>query len=440
MGCGVYDGELLPGSQSDREAQQGTATSASHGSPGRQGTRGASLDDDAGTPPSSCGDGRVSDDERCDSAIARGRAGACPSDCESSDPCVTRAELVGDDCQRRCAITQITEVRDGDGCCPIGADSMRDRDCGRCGDGVISAGETCDPPERCPNEQTCRTEGCQVAMLSGNPDTCSSTCARTSIVECEHGDACCPAGCSRGTDNDCALACGDGVLDEKSGETCEPLSSVAPCVTSCDDGNACTLDAMSGSSDNCNSLCTHFPVIAPSGGDDCCPPGANAAIDSDCTPRCGNNVREASEECDGGAACSADCKVIPMEERQCRDTVMVDAKATDACKECVCTRCARLATDCYDSGDGKRDRYCASIVQCARRSGCTRDGCFCGTSATCANPNGACREQIADAAGTESPERVDDRANDRDYALVRAREYTECERDRCADACERSRR
>lgn len=448
IGCGVYDedrldtqsGAAMQGSPSTSPQNAAQTSSRGKTETPRGGTRGSALDEDAGTPPTLCGDGRVSDDERCDSAIAQGRDGACPFECKVTEPCVAKAQLVGDGCQRRCAVTRITEPRDDDGCCPSGADPARDRDCGGCGDGVISTGETCDPPESCPDEQTCRSEGCYVTTLTGNPATCSSICVRTPIVECEHGDACCPAGCSRGTDDDCALACGDGVLDEKSGETCEPQSTIAPCVTSCDDGDVCTTDALTGSSQNCNARCSHFAVTAAIDRDGCCPPGANAANDSDCTPRCGNNVREGSEECDGGPACTADCKAIPMEELQCRSKVMLDADASDACRECVCTRCAQLAVDCYDSGDAKRDRLCAPIVQCARRSGCTRDACYCGTSPLCSNPNGECRAEIEDGADTRSAERIDERSNDRDYALVRAQEYTECERDRCDDSCGRRRR
>jgi hypothetical protein len=404
--------------------------------------RDAAPDEDAGTDSmsSACGDGRVDASEQCDTAIAPGRPGACPSRCEASqDRCVSSTTLDGEACQRRCVLTKVTRVRDGDGCCPPGADAMRDRDCGQCGDGVIASGETCDPPERCPNEQTCRSEGCYIATLSGDPNTCTSTCSRTSIVECGDGDACCPAGCSRGNDNDCALACGDGLLDETSGESCEPLSTIAPCVTSCDDGEACTLDVLTGSSQNCNARCAHFPVTAAIGGDRCCPPGANAANDSDCGPRCGNNVQENGEECDGGEACSAECKTVPMEQRQCLAEVMLERNASQTCKECVCTRCAQLAVDCYGSGDATRDDHCADIVRCARSSGCSRDACYCGTSLGCFAPNGACREQIEDGAGSQSPQTVEDRKNDRGFALVRAREYAECERERCADACERDR-
>lgn len=42
-------------------------------------------------------------------------------------------------------------------------------------------------------------------------------------------------------------------------------------------------------------------------GDDCCPPTCNANNDSDCTPKCGNNIVEMGETCDGNCpTCTAE--------------------------------------------------------------------------------------------------------------------------------------
>jgi hypothetical protein len=47
-------------------------------------------------------------------------------------------------------------------------------------------------------------------------------------------------------------------------------------------------------------------VNAAVGGDSCCPAGANANNDSDCSPVCGNGVRESGEVCDGDCPRSCD--------------------------------------------------------------------------------------------------------------------------------------
>jgi hypothetical protein len=51
-------------------------------------------------------------------------------------------------------------------------------------------------------------------------------------------------------------------------------------------------------------VCSNIQNTAPANGDGCCPPNANARIDNDCLPACGNFVREGDETCD---PCDVSC-------------------------------------------------------------------------------------------------------------------------------------
>ena len=96
-----------------------------------------------------CGNARVDETESCDVAIAAGEVGACPAYCAGTEPC-EHAELSGDDCGLRCALTVIEQPRDADGCCPAGADHTSDSDCAQlCGNGRLDAGEACDGEPVC---------------------------------------------------------------------------------------------------------------------------------------------------------------------------------------------------------------------------------------------------------------------------------------------------
>jgi alpha-L-arabinofuranosidase len=123
-----------------------------------------------------------------------------------------------------------------------------------CGNGVVDANETCDPPGTCP--ATCDDNNmCTANQTAGSAETCSVACSFNVIVICTSGDGCCPAGCSPATDPDCSTSCGNGVVD--SGETCDPPGA---CPASCDDGNVCTLDQLTGSAQNCNVACSNATI------------------------------------------------------------------------------------------------------------------------------------------------------------------------------------
>jgi hypothetical protein len=88
----------------------------------------------------------VDDGESCD---------PCPKTCADdgdADPC-TKDEPMGTQCNVMCVSTRITEAKNGDGCCPRGADMRTDTDCKPvCGNGVVESQEDCDegmPSDTC---------------------------------------------------------------------------------------------------------------------------------------------------------------------------------------------------------------------------------------------------------------------------------------------------
>jgi hypothetical protein len=226
-----------------------------------------------------CGDGAVSGDEQCDTAIPADMPGACPTQCSASSSCQT-STLEGADCAAHCVESPLRPSMSSDGCCPDGANARVDSDCNpQCGNGVIEPGETCDPPGSCPS---CATDDkCLRVKMSGSAATCDVVCSVSAVSECRSEDGCCPDTCTSGADNDCSTRCGNGRIDPGTTETCE--YNIAPgCAQTCDDGDACTTDVKTGSSANCNVHCSHFQISALLPNDGCCPSGADAASDPDC--------------------------------------------------------------------------------------------------------------------------------------------------------------
>ena len=266
----------------------------------------------------------------------------------------------------------------------------------RCGDGKITGTEKCDiaieagKDGACPKE--CEMlEKCVPRAVTGT--ACQATCVLRQLL-CEAGDGCCPGNCTPQNDKDCSAQCGDKEVD-KNTETCEPDTD-KPCITNpaeCDDKNACTTDTLIGSVKNCNTSCAHAPVTDPKNADGCCPMSANANTDNDCKPKCGNNVKEAGEECDGGMACNAMCKMIMLTDQQ-----KCMAMAKDACDNCACMNCAADEVACRMSASADFNTKCTAIIECARKNNCTGSACL-GTSTV----PGPCQAEIEAAAGTDNP-------------------------------------
>ena len=286
--------------------------------------RGEGCDDgDVETDPAcdgdcqvTCGNGvvDVAQGELCDPGDPAG----CPTACDDGIAC-TSDVLSGADCTAVCEHSAITDVADGDGCCPAGGTVATDSDCAAsCGNGAVDPGETCDLgiatgagacPTACDDLQACTTD------LLVNAGSCTAACTSTPITAAVNGDGCCPMGANSTNDSDCNALCGNGVLDAS--ETCDTAiaSGAGACPTTCTDNNACTTNVLSNAG-TCAAQCNFPPITMAVNGDGCCPPGANANTDTDCQPTCGNGVVEGTEQCDDGNnnnndGCSNQCRAAP---------------------------------------------------------------------------------------------------------------------------------
>ena len=174
-----------------------------------------------------------------------------------------------------------------DGCCPAGCTRLSDSDCPAvCGNGVIEEGEACDVglsagkigscPALCDDGNVCTSD-----VRLGRRIDCTRSCRFDPITACRDGDQCCPAGCTREFDSDCAPTCGNRMVEAE--ESCDPPGT---CPTRCaDDGDPCTSEVLTGDAKACKARCTSVPIETCSGTqtDLCCPTGCGAKTDVDCT-------------------------------------------------------------------------------------------------------------------------------------------------------------
>ena len=314
----------------------------------------ANTDADCGAV---CGNGAVERGERCDSAIAAGQAGACPTSCNDNNRCTTDG-LLGSACSRVCDYVPITRcLATADGCCPAGCNANTDGDCiPICGNGVRETGELCDTtipagqagacPTSCNDGQACTSDS-----LVGS--ACGQRCSNVAITSClANADGCCPSNCNANNDRDCAAVCGNGVLE--AGERCDTriaAGAKGACPTSCDDGQACTADALVGSA--CGQYCTHTAVTSCSTtADGCCPSNCNANNDPDCTPVCGNGVVESRESCDTaiGAGQRGACPTSCEDNNACTTDSLVGSACTQRCNHVAVTACSMTSDGCCPAG------------------------------------------------------------------------------------------
>lgn len=163
------------------------------------------ADEDAGTHPSlplkvsegdgaggshedvsqpSCGDGLLADNETCD-PMSKAHPCVSKDECRSTGCTVATYSGSPDTCDAKCETKQIAATKDGDGCCPKGADLATDNDCKPiCGNGTLDVGESCDGncAASCDDSNPCTVD-----RLIGSAEKCDALCVNSPV---EAGTAC----------------------------------------------------------------------------------------------------------------------------------------------------------------------------------------------------------------------------------------------------------
>ncbi len=204
---------------------------------------------------------------------------SCPSACPQIG-CLLRTLDQPGTCKAACVngATQSACITGAaDGCCPPGCNSNDDLDCAAtCDNGVIEAGETCDPLSSCPS--ACPQQQCGLYTLF-DAGTCRAQCVLTSTQSaCVDGDGCCPGGCNANNDSDCTPVCGNGAIEN--GETCDPPGSCPVC------SEAYTCYQEAGDASTCDVVC-HLPIDKCGiDGDSCCAFDGSGGCDSGTDKEC----------------------------------------------------------------------------------------------------------------------------------------------------------
>lgn len=186
--------------------------------------------DDDGCCPSACNETSDNDcSAQCDNGVIEpgetcDPISSCPTTCDDQNTC-TADSMAGDPstCDAVCTNTSIAACTGGDGCCPAGCDNTTDTDCSaNCGNSVLEAGETCDPPGTCPT--SCDdNDFCTTDTMTGSAANCNVDCSNPVISSCNGGDGCCPGNCNQTNDSDCSASCGNSVVEV--GEDCDDGNS-----------------------------------------------------------------------------------------------------------------------------------------------------------------------------------------------------------------------
>ncbi|HUQ07209.1 MAG TPA: DUF4215 domain-containing protein [Kofleriaceae bacterium] len=244
---------------------------------------------DAFVPPAACGNGVVDPGEDCDDGNV----------------------MPDNACDARCLFT-------------CGNGTVDDTFGELCDTGIVSGAGAC--PSTCNDGMACT----QDALAGGG---CQAECVTAPITTPINGDGCCPSGGNSTNDNDCQVACGNGVVE--TGELCDTAiatgNGACPTVASCADGMNCTTDAVGGA--GCQAMCTHTNITQTIPSDGCCPPGATTATDNDCVAGCGNGVVDSGETCDTAITVGVGrCPVSCTDGVACtRDVLSGGGSCTAAC-------------------------------------------------------------------------------------------------------------
>ncbi|HEX6244273.1 MAG TPA: RCC1 domain-containing protein, partial [Polyangiales bacterium] len=125
-------------------------------------------------------------------------------------------------------------------------------------------------------------------------------------------------GVCKGSAKSCddGLACTADRCDEASGTCASTVSSGCKVDGACIEagtkspGNACAV------CDPTRTTVAYTTITATAAGDGCCPAGGSSLTDADCSPVCGNGVKESFEGCDDGkvaGGCTEQCTNAPIQ-------------------------------------------------------------------------------------------------------------------------------
>lgn len=294
------------------------------------------IEEDAATPPTNddpdepippgCGNGQLDPGELCDDS-APGHSCACEGLRSEDDQCVV-GKIIAGSAERCNVVCDFVDARDEYG---IGH---------------------CDDKDPCTQD-----------ILTGDAGSCD--------IECAHEPQDCPA------------VCGDGIVDEEEGETCDDgPGSTRPCPTSvdeCDDGDPCTDDQLVGSASQCNALCVHSEPHAGYGydscddGDPCTEDIVLAASPETCSIVCEHNSLAGYEvtHCDDGDACTIDT-IRSGDPSTCAGIQCEHETVQNCGAYCGDGEVQTQYGETCDDGPGSPTPCPKSIDDCVAENACTR--------------------------------------------------------------------
>ena len=264
--------------------------------------------------PEACGDGVIGPGEQCDDGNTVAGDGCAPG-C-ATEKCGDKKQQPGEQCDDG-------NTADGDGC-----SALCQVEQATCGDGTQQLGEQCD------DGNTEGGDGCDGAChAEGDVSTLLQTCGDGKLdlgEECDDGGHWEGDGCDEVCQLE-AVVCGNGALEP--GEECDDGGNEAGdgCDAACEVEGACGNGAVelgeacddggTEGGDGCSAKCKaeFCGDYAVQGGEECDAGDLNSdampdACREDCTlPRCGDGVADTGE-CDGAAACAADCGAVAEPE------------------------------------------------------------------------------------------------------------------------------
>ncbi len=253
-----------------------------------------------------------------------------------------------------------------------------------CGDNIVTAPEECDPP----NGTTCGGECFSVRGFCGNS-------LREAAEQCDPPNgATCGLSCTN-------IQCGNGVTEAP--EQCDSPDR-ALCSAACRRVDAACGDGLVQGVEQCDppdprTLCSEQCRISPAAcgngilerGEECDPTGAALRCDPNCkrSAWCGDGKLEGIETCEppDGIVCGDDCQVFPG--KQCEGCLLKECgdPSQSADLFSACFRAEGNATAGPAAGH-PRNELCADAVDCMATSGCASEGiisCYCGRSILDAN-------------------------------------------------------